>query len=423
MIKFLDKFFLRSNNLNYLSKSIKELTKNSGAYKIFDAINSYSEKSEIRYVGGCIRKIINNEKVDDIDLASNLEPQQVCEALKKKNISYFETGIEHGTITAVVNNFNFEITTLRNDIKTDGRHAVVEYTTNWEEDSLRRDFTINSIYSDLDGNLYDPNNGHKDLDNGKVKFIGDPEKRIKEDYLRIIRYLRFFTEYSNTDHDPKIIKIIKQNIEGLGKVSKERQFNELLKIFKTNNFIKIFKNKISIDLFSLIFPQLKNYEIFKKLTKYSEEILSSKTFPFFISLLVIDETDNSDYFMYKYNLSNEIKSKINFLKKNLYIKGVHQIPNKKELQKKFYYEGKSNVIDLIDFNILSFKKNKKLLELKKYFENLDELIFPIKAQVLIDEYGFTEGKELGEQLKNLELKWIENNFSISKKEVEKVLTN
>ena len=89
MIKFLDKFFLRSNNLNYLSKSIKELTKNSEAYKIFDAINSYSEKSEIRYVGGCIRKIINNEKVDDIDLASNLEPQQVCEALKKKNISYF----------------------------------------------------------------------------------------------------------------------------------------------------------------------------------------------------------------------------------------------------------------------------------------------------------------------------------------------
>ena len=96
---------------------------------------------------------------------------------------------------------------------------------------------------------------------------------------------------------------------------------------------------------------------------------------------------------------------------------------KKSCKKKFYYEGKSNVIDLIDYNIVSFKKNKKILELKKYFENLDELIFPIKAQVLIDEYGYSEGKELGEQLKNLELKWIENNFSISKKEVEKVLTN
>tara|TARA_B100000886_G_scaffold266340_1_gene190688 strand:- start:1125 stop:2396 length:1272 start_codon:yes stop_codon:yes gene_type:complete len=423
MKQLLKKLFQDKKILSDKDLKFQQLKKSTNVDKIFTAINNYTEKSEIRLVGGCLRKILNNEKPIDIDLATNLRPEQVKDCLETNQIKFFETGIEHGTITAVVNNFNFEITTLRNDIKTDGRHAVVEYTTNWEEDSLRRDFTINSIYSDLDGNLYDPNNGHKDLYNGKVKFIGDPEKRIKEDYLRIIRYLRFFIEYSNTNHDPKIIKIIKQNIEGLGKVSKERQFNELLKIFKTNNFIKIFKNKISIDLFSLIFPQLKNYEIFKKLTKYSEEILSSKTFPFFISLLVIDETDNSDYFMYKYNLSNEIKSKINFLKKNLYIKGVHQIPNKKELQKKFYYEGKSNVIDLIDFNILSFKKNKKLLELKKYFENLDELIFPIKAQVLIDEYGFTEGKELGEQLKNLELKWIENNFSISKKEVEKVLTN
>ena len=148
----------------------------------------------------------------------------------------------------MIDDQNFEITTLRKDVKTDGRHAVVEYTTNWKEDSLRRDFSINSIYSDLDGNLYDPNFGHRDLNVGIIKFIGDPETRIKEDYLRIIRYLRFYTEYSKIDHEINIIKIIKKNSEGLGKISKERQFNELKKILKLDNFLKLFKNKTSCCL-------------------------------------------------------------------------------------------------------------------------------------------------------------------------------
>ena len=102
MRSFLDKFFFRSNNLDTIGKNIKYLTKNTPVVKIFDAINSHSSESEIRYVGGCIRKIINGEKVDDIDLASNLEPKEICEVLKKNNINYYETGIEHGTITAVI---------------------------------------------------------------------------------------------------------------------------------------------------------------------------------------------------------------------------------------------------------------------------------------------------------------------------------
>ena len=347
------------------------LKNNKGVYKIFGAINNYNETSEIRYVGGCVRKILNDEKTDDIDLATNLTPDQVKQCLDKNQIKFFETGIEHGTITAVIDDQNFEITTLRKDVKTDGRHAVVEYTTNWKEDSLRRDFSINSIYSDLDGNLYDPNSGHKDLNVGIIKFIGDPETRIKEDYLRIIRYLRFYTEYSKIDHEINIIKIIKKNIEGLGKISKERQFNELKKILKLDNFLKLFKNKTSYELFSLIFPQLKNFKKLSKLSKSQEKILKNKSLNFVISFLVIDETDNSDYFVYKYNLQNELKDKINFLKNNSLNKDSTKIFNKKDLQKIFYYEGKSSTIDLIDFNLLYFKESKKLSELKTYFEKLD----------------------------------------------------
>ena len=400
-----------------------DLKNNKGVNKIFGAINNYNETSEIRYVGGCVRKILNDEKTDDIDLATNLTPDQVKQCLDKNQIKFFETGIEHGTITAVIDDQNFEITTLRKDVKTDGRHAVVEYTTNWKEDSLRRDFSINSIYSDLDGNLYDPNSGHKDLNVGIIKFIGDPETRIKEDYLRIIRYLRFYTEYSKIDHEINIIKIIKKNIEGLGKISKERQFNELKKILKLDNFLKLFKNKTSCELFSLIFPQLKNFKKLSKLSKPLEKILKNKSLYFVISFLVIDETDNSDYFVYKYNLPNELKVKINFLKNNSLNKDSNKIFNKKDLQKIFYYEGKSSTIDLIDFNLLYFKQSKKLSELKTYFEKLDKPEFPIKAQLLINDYGLKEGRELGQKLKNLEMKWIENNFNLSKKDMEKVLSN
>ena len=401
----------------------QDLKNNKGVYKIFGAINNYNETSEIRYVGGCVRKILNDEKTDDIDLATNLTPDQVKQCLEKNQIKFFETGIEHGTITAVIDDQNFEITTLRKDVKTDGRHAVVEYTTNWKEDSLRRDFSINSIYSDLDGNLYDPNSGHKDLNVGIIKFIGDPETRIKEDYLRIIRYLRFYTEYSKIDHEINIIKIIKKNIEGLGKISKERQFNELKKILKLNNFLKLFKNKTSCELFSLVFPQLKNFKKLSKLSKPQEKILKNKSLNFVISFLVIDETDNSDYFVYKYNLPNELKDKINFLKNNSLNKDSNKIFNKKDLQKIFYYEGKSSTMDLIDFNLLYFKQSKKLSELKTYFEKLDKPEFPIKAQLLINDYGLKEGRELGQKLKNLEMKWIENNFNLSKKDMEKVLSN
>jgi len=131
MKSLFNKIFLRSDNLNHISNSIKDLTNNSPAKKIFEAVNSYNLDSEIRYVGGCIRKIINKEKIDDIDLATNLEPNELCSALKKNNINYYETGIDHGTITALLDGYKFEITSLREDIFTDGRHAKVKFSKNW----------------------------------------------------------------------------------------------------------------------------------------------------------------------------------------------------------------------------------------------------------------------------------------------------
>ena len=249
----LDRIFFRSKNLDYISQNLKDITNQTPANKIFEAINNYSESSEVRYVGGCIRKIIKRENVDDIDLATNLKPNEVCEALKAKDINFYETGIEHGTVTAIIDKYKYEITSLRKDIKTDGRHAKVEFSIDWKEDAARRDFSINSIYSDEEGNLFDPNNGKKDLEKGLINFIGDIEIRIKEDYLRILRYIRFFLNYSKYDHDPEVIKIIKRNIGGISKLSSERLLDELKKIIKINTLEKLIKDKISLDLILMIF--------------------------------------------------------------------------------------------------------------------------------------------------------------------------
>ena len=166
MIKFLENLFKSKKNAFKDKANFKELVSNKDIKELFKSFNSYSDNAELRFVGGCVRKLISGEKVDDIDLSTNLKPENVIEVLKKNKINFYETGIEHGTITAVINKRSFEITTLRKDIKTDGRHAQVEYTDNWLEDASRRDFTINSIYSDLDGNLFDPFNGRKDLKMG-----------------------------------------------------------------------------------------------------------------------------------------------------------------------------------------------------------------------------------------------------------------
>ena len=179
MTSVLNKILSFSKNLNKKKSFFIDLKYDKSTLLLFSAIEDYSQTSEIRYVGGCVRKILNEETIDDIDFAVNLKPKECIEALKNYNIKYYETGIEHGTITAIVGNNKFEITSLRKDISTDGRHAKVEFCNNWLVYASRRDFTINSIYSDIDGNLYDPFNGKNDLQLGKVEFIGDVEKRIQ----------------------------------------------------------------------------------------------------------------------------------------------------------------------------------------------------------------------------------------------------
>tara|TARA_X000000950_G_C13825082_1_gene623675 strand:- start:185 stop:1459 length:1275 start_codon:yes stop_codon:yes gene_type:complete len=424
MRSLIDKIFSRSNNLDYISQNIKALTRKTPSNKIFKAINSYSSESEIRYVGGCIRKIIKKEKVDDIDLATNLEPKQVCEALKKNNIKYYESGIEHGTVTAIEDDYTFEITTLRKDISTDGRHAKVEFSKDWKSDASRRDFTINSIYSDKDGNLFDPFNGKQDLENGIINFIGEPDKRIKEDYLRILRYLRFFLNYSKQQHSKETIKKLKINIIGILKLSKERLLDELKKIVKLEILERLSKDQISLEIVLMIFPEFKNIKIFSKLNSTQKDLLREKDFIFLLSLMIIDETDNTDYFLYKFNISKKdqkrIKSIDNFFKERINSKSF----TKNNMDKIFYYQGREVTLDILSHKLIKSKKVDNLsIELIKYYEKKTTLIMPVNADLLMKKYKISEGKYLGDKLKIIENQWVKNNFKISDEDIDNIVNN
>ena len=371
------------------------------------------------FVGGCVRKFILNEKIDDIDIATTLTPDQIIKRFENSDVKVKETGIDHGTLTLVFEDQKFEITTLRQDVSTDGRHANIEFTENWKEDSERRDFTINAIYLDEKGKIFDPQLGVKDLKNNKVQFIGDPDKRIKEDYLRILRFLRFSVQYQNFDINDQIQKAVKLNLNGITKLSKERIYSELEKIIKLKNFYDLFKNKFLLDIFKLIFPEfiyLDRIKKFEKLSKVKDIEIDKDVI--FASML-LDFSNNHEYFFYKYNISNEIKNNL-----NLYSKLLKEIKSNedfflKDLKKNIFFYGRDQIKkmflihNIVNKKTLSSKTKETLLKISH------ALIpkFPVTGNDLLKQ-GVQSGRKVGEILKKIEKKWIENNFEINNEEIK-----
>jgi len=293
----------------YKSKEIK---------KLFYILEKDKKKNTqvAMFVGGCVRKFLTNEDIDDIDIASIFSPDEIKKKFENSNFKIVDTGIDHGSVTAVINSSKFEITTLRKDIKTDGRHAEVLYTDDWQQDSERRDFSINAIYMDRKGKIYDPQNGIYDLKKKIIKFIGEPALRIEEDYLRIIRFIRFSIDYSCKDSDSKTIESIKLNLNGIKNLSKERILSELYKIFKLKNINNILENKDIKNIFSVIFPEFKYLDRIENFTYLLKENIASQTPEAIFSLLLIDQKDNYEYFCHKYKVSNKLKKDLRFIVKN-----------------------------------------------------------------------------------------------------------
>jgi len=423
-----DKFksFVFLNRESDALKSIKDLRdlKNLEEVKsIFSVLENQDKGNKLMFVGGCVRKLLKKELVNDIDIATNLSPDELKNILRENNINFIETGITHGTITVVINKIKFEITTLRKDVSTDGRHANVEFISDWEEDAKRRDFTINAIYSDLKGEIYDPLGGLKDLENKIVKFIGDPNERIREDYLRILRYFRFYTQYNNHQHDIKIVQAIKKGLNGIRKISKERILDEFSKILNLKNFYELFNNEFSCSVILTIFPQLKHYDRFSAIQNIPNKIINRLNVPLILSILLIDNSDNCEFFLFKFKFSNRDKKKILFLLNKFKKINVKELLDEKKLVKLAYLGNAAEIIDLLVF--LTFvSKEIDVNTVEKRISFLDKLrlpVFPITADYLKLKYNFSESKELGFALKKLEQSWIDNDFIIDKNDIKTIL--
>jgi poly(A) polymerase len=209
---------------------------------------------EARFVGGVVRNALLGKPVDDIDIATPLTPDEVTKRLQAAGLKAVSTGIEHGTITAVASGKPFEVTTLRRDVSTDGRRAVVAFTTDWAHDAQRRDFTMNALYANVEGEVFDTVGGVADLQAGHVRFVGDPVTRIREDYLRILRLFRFHAWYGKGELNAAALKAAAAEKAGLAQLSAERVQKEMLKLLAADNPVPMLRVMAASAILSEILP-------------------------------------------------------------------------------------------------------------------------------------------------------------------------
>lgn len=208
---------------------------------------------ELRFVGGCVRDWVLGLASKDIDLATTMPAEEGLKLLKRAGLTCIPTGLAHGTITVVINHTPYEITTLRKDVTTDGRRATIHYTNDWQEDAARRDFTFNALYRGFDDQLYDYFSGLDDLKAGRVRFIGEAQDRILEDYLRILRLFRFYARYGKHDLDLKTLETCRLHASKVANLSTERVTQELLLLLETPECLKSLRLMDQYDILAVIF--------------------------------------------------------------------------------------------------------------------------------------------------------------------------
>ncbi len=225
---------------------------------VLDALAAAGAKA--RFVGGCVRDTLVGRAVGDIDIATDAVPERVVKALEAAGIKAVPTGIDHGTITAVADGKPFEITTLRRDVETFGRHATVAFTGDWKEDAARRDFTINALSLDRDGTLHDPFGGVADLRAGRIRFVGEPEARIEEDVLRLLRFFRFHAHYGRNGLDPAGLAACRKMAPRLASLSAERIWSELGKLLLASDPGAVLRVMLANGVTGVVLPEATEFE-------------------------------------------------------------------------------------------------------------------------------------------------------------------
>jgi len=380
--------------------------------RIFSAL----PEGTLRFVGGCVRNALLGEPVRDIDLACQLEPIEVQSTLKIAGIKTVPTGIEHGTVTAVVDEKPFEITSLRKDIETDGRRAIVSFTQDWVEDAQRRDFTINALYADTDGHIYDPTGrGLADIEKRTLHFVGEADARVQEDYLRILRFFRFLAWYGGKAKvDAQALKACRDNRRGLKKVSTERIWTEYKRLLEAPDPQRALRIMLTNDILDMLFPEASNIEGLEKMVGLeSREGLTPDPMLRIMSMSGRDEFALAGF-------CKRLKTSKAERRRLLGWAGDRTSfdPREDERNKKIaiFHAGQDVALDRLIIRAAGEEDTvmaTRWIALHEFAKDWDIPEFPLKGRDL-KSAGLKDGPEIGTKLAALKALWVRSGFTADK---------
>ncbi len=355
------------------------------------------------FVGGAVRNALLDKPVSDIDLTTLYTPPEVIERLKRAGIRYIPTGIDHGTVTAFTDGRSFEVTTLRRDVETDGRRAVIAFTTDWAEDAARRDFTMNTLLADAEGNIYDPlGQGLADLQAGRVVFVGEPSQRIAEDYLRILRFFRFHALYGRGAPDDAALSACREAASHIAKLSRERVTQEMMKILgvddPTPTLMLMFDQGIAKDFEGAEF----NQNTFSKFCTLQNQY-AVRDIPARLAYLAdMDAVKATALLM----LSNaEIKA----LRAFIYADRDGVSLDKKKIRDMVYMHGADPVKQMLILRMAHEGESDLYRALFQIADTFNPPKFPLTGQDVMD-LGIKQGAQLGQLLSDAEHWWRAQDF-------------
>lgn len=365
----------------------------------------------VRFVGGCVRDAVRGEEVRDVDLATVHPPHKVVELLERAAIEAIPTGIAHGTVTAVVEGKSFEITTLRKDVETFGRHAKVAFTDDWIEDAKRRDFTMNAIYADPDGRIFDPVDGVSDARLGLVRFIGKADERIREDYLRILRFFRLNARFGRSELEKEGLAACVRNKAGLAKLSGERIRSEIMQLIATASAPAILRQMSEAGILNEVLPELdpERLVVLERLIAVESQRTRDPDSVLRLAALLRGGEDAVLQMSQCLRVSNQIRDRlIRFIRASTRDTGTWRIPHK--LRRSLYEVGQSTMIDVM---LVCWAEDGALAghwqDLLDYAETWSKPELRIKAKDVMD-LGIEAGPDVGRLLSTVEDWWIENDF-------------
>lgn len=367
--------------------------------RVMDAL--IENGGDARFVGGCVRNALANRPVFDIDIATPLKPDAVIERLKQHKIAYAPTGLRHGTVTAIVDGHPFEVTTLRVDAATDGRHAEVAFTDDWRTDASRRDFTFNALYATIDGDLFDPFGGVEDLRVGRVRFVGDAAQRIHEDVLRILRFFRFHAHFGKGEPGVEAIKSCKDAAGEIPKLSAERIRQEILKLLEADNCADAWQLMIDSGIVAQFLPDAKNVTALKNLMKLSAKYDAQ---PLALRRLAALLEGTAEHAAHKLKLSNDQAAQLSLMMDRALA------PKDEAAVKKLIYKlGNDTARNSLLLAAARSGDESPLKALYKLATDFTPPAFPLRGDDVL-KTGIKPGPDVGKILEGIESWWISEDF-------------